>query len=236
MAGLFSGLGKKATKEQKTEIKGTAVNATRAQLATNKDQTTDQKTEKNTVSSTEIDPSNQYDRSTSMRIGKTPPAKPENDFDLPSETIIPNFASSSVGKTNTSEVRSLGPSAVIGPKITFKGELTGEEDLLIEGNVEGTIELKNHHLTIGKQGIVKANVSAKSITVEGAIEGDLTAVDRISIKSSSNVKGNVSADRVTLEDGAKFRGSIEMDPKGASTSKPAAKPFGGSSETHSEKV
>ncbi len=154
-----------------------------------------------------------------MRLSKnTPPKSEDEDFDIPSETVIPSFSSSTMNKgAATSEVRSLGPSAIIGSKITFKGELTGEEDLLIEGQVEGTIELKNHHLTIGKQGRVKADVNAKSISIEGTVEGDLTALERISIKASSCLTGNVTADRVTLEDGAKFRGSIEMDTKRSGT-------------------
>ncbi len=101
--------------------------------------------------------------------------------------------------------------AVIGPKIRFKGELIGEEDLLVQGQVDGTIDLKDHNLTVGEQGLVKANVLAKTIIIEGAVEGDIYGKDRISIKSSSNVKGNLVADRVTLEDGAKFKGSIDMD-------------------------
>lgn len=103
------------------------------------------------------------------------------------------------------------PSAVIGPKIRFKGELVGEEDLLIEGQVEGTIDLKGHQLTIGEQGTLQANVKAKTITVEGKVKGDLFGEERIAIRSSSQVQGNIKADRVILEDGAKFRGSIDMD-------------------------
>jgi len=103
------------------------------------------------------------------------------------------------------------PTAVIGPKIRFKGELFGEEDLLIQGQVDGTIDLKDNSLTIGRQGIVKANVVAKTVTIEGTVEGDLFGQERISILASSNVKGNVVADRVILEDGAKFRGSIDMN-------------------------
>ena len=159
-----------------------------------------------------------------MRLSKNTPSKPEEDFDIPSETVIPSFPGSS--SKNTSEVRSLGPTAVIGPKIKFKGELSGEEDLIIEGTVEGTIELKDHQLTIGKQGAVHANVSAKSITIEGKVEGDLTAVERINIKASSEVLGNVKAERVMLEDGAKFRGSIDMD-----TSRPSSSSSSTSSKT-----
>ncbi len=121
-------------------------------------------------------------------------------------------APSSLSAAPTAPTRnSSSPSAIIGPKIRFKGELVGEEDLLIQGQVDGTIDLKNHNLTVGEQGIVRANVLAKTVTIEGSIEGDLFGQERISILASSNVKGNVVAERVTLEDGAKFRGSIDMD-------------------------
>lgn len=107
--------------------------------------------------------------------------------------------------------RTIPPTAVIGAKIRFKGELVGEEDLLIQGQIDGTIDLKNHNLTIGENGVIKANVLAKTITIEGSVEGDVYGKEHIAIKSSSKVRGNVVADRVTLEDGAKFKGSIDMD-------------------------
>jgi len=103
------------------------------------------------------------------------------------------------------------PTAVIGPKIRFKGELVGEEDLLIQGQVEGTIDLKGHNLTVGEKGVVQANVTAKTVIVEGRVEGDLYGEERVAIRSSSHVQGNIKADRVVLEDGAKFRGSIDME-------------------------
>lgn len=108
-------------------------------------------------------------------------------------------------------VASSTPTAVIGPKIRFKGELVGEEDLLVQGQIDGTIDLRDNNLIVGKQGTVKANVLAKTIIIEGNVEGDIYGKEHIAIKSSSNVKGNVVADRVTLEDGAKFKGSIDMD-------------------------
>lgn len=114
----------------------------------------------------------------------------------------------------SSQAAPVTPKAVIGPKIRFKGELVGEEDLLVQGKVEGTIDLKGHHLTIGAQGVLQANASAKTITIEGKVEGDLYGEERIAIKSSSHVQGNIKAERVVLEDGAKFRGSIDMDVDG----------------------
>ncbi len=107
--------------------------------------------------------------------------------------------------------RTVPPTAVIGAKIRFKGELVGEEDLLIQGHIDGTVDLKNHNLTIGENGVIKANVLAKTITIEGSVEGDVYGKEQIAIKSSSKVRGNLVADRVTLEDGAKFKGSIDMD-------------------------
>lgn len=170
-------------------------------------------------------------RSNEMRLSKNTPSKPsEESFDIPAEPVVPPSYGSS--PTRTSDSSTVSPSAVIGPKITFKGELSGEEDLLIQGKVEGTVDLKGHHLTVGKQGVVKANLVAKSITIEGTIEGDLVGQERISIKASSNVKGNLIAERVTLEDGARFRGSIDMDSKQSS----ASSSFSSSSSSSSAKT
>ena len=102
--------------------------------------------------------------------------------------------------------------AIIGRSIHINGDLRGEEDLRIEGDVSGTIQLKNHSLTIGKEGKIKADVYAKVITVDGNTEGDLFASERVSIRKTARVQGNVTAPRVSLEDGAGFKGSIEMDP------------------------
>jgi len=137
-------------------------------------------------------------RSDTMRLTKNDPAIAFNG-DKSNDSNISELHKSKI------------PTAVIGPKIKFKGELTGEEDLLVLGIVEGNIDLKNFHLTVGSEGIIKANVAARSITVEGRVEGDIVATERIAIKSSSQVKGNMKAERVTLEDGARFRGSIDMD-------------------------
>jgi cytoskeletal protein CcmA (bactofilin family) len=105
-----------------------------------------------------------------------------------------------------------GEGAVIGRSIRIDGDLQGEEDLRIEGTVTGTVQLKNNALTIGSGGNITANVYAKSVTVEGRMDGDLFASERISIQKNAQVQGNITAPRVSLEDGAKFKGSIEMDP------------------------
>jgi cytoskeletal protein CcmA (bactofilin family) len=118
--------------------------------------------------------------------------------------------------------------AVIGPSIHIDGDVRGEEDLLIEGEVNGTVQLKNNSLTIGPNGKVRADVSANSVYVDGYMEGDLYGSERVHIRKSAQVHGNVTSPRVLLEDGAKFKGSIEMDPQAAQSaqrnnaSRPAA--------------
>ena len=103
--------------------------------------------------------------------------------------------------------------ATIGPSIAIKGDVTGEEDLQVEGRIEGKILLKSNSVTIGRNGRVKANVYANSITVEGEVEGDLIGKDEVVIRQSGKVKGNVAAPRVVLDSGARFQGSIDMEPQ-----------------------
>ena len=103
--------------------------------------------------------------------------------------------------------------AMIGASIHIDGDLRGEEDLLIEGEVNGTVQLKNNSLTIGPQGKVRADVYAQSIIVDGFMEGDLYGSERVAIRKNAQVRGNVTSPRVSLEDGAKFKGAIEMDPQ-----------------------
>jgi len=110
--------------------------------------------------------------------------------------------------------------AIIGPSLVFKGDLTGEEDLTIQGRIEGKVVLKKNGITVGRDGRVKADLYAKSICIEGDVRGNLYADDRIVIRETGNVKGNLVAPRVKLEEGSKFKGSIDMD----SVQKQAAAP------------
>jgi cytoskeletal protein CcmA (bactofilin family) len=104
-----------------------------------------------------------------------------------------------------------GECAVIGRSIQIEGAVRGNEDLRIEGDVSGTVELKDSSLTIGKEGKVRADVYAKSIIVDGSTEGDLYATERIVVHVNAQVRGNITAPKVGVEEGAKFKGSIEMD-------------------------
>jgi cytoskeletal protein CcmA (bactofilin family) len=103
--------------------------------------------------------------------------------------------------------------AIIGPSIAIKGDVTGEEDLLIQGRIEGKVDLKQHSVTIGSNGRIKADVHGRTVTVEGEVEGDLHGEEQIVVRRSGRVRGNVVAPRVTIEDGAVFQGSIDMSRK-----------------------
>ncbi len=98
----------------------------------------------------------------------------------------------------------------IGDSIVIKGEVKGNEDLTIEGRVEGKIELRQHVLTIGRNGKIKAEVFAKSIVVFGEITGNVTATDTVDIRDNGSVDGDITAARVAIAEGAHFRGSVDM--------------------------
>jgi cytoskeletal protein CcmA (bactofilin family) len=103
-----------------------------------------------------------------------------------------------------------GPRATIGRSITIHGEVTGDEDLRIQGRVEGSVKLDQHSVTIGAEGEVKASISAREIIVEGKVEGNLRAEELIVLKGKADVNGDVAAPRVVLDDGARLRGGVDM--------------------------
>lgn len=109
--------------------------------------------------------------------------------------------------------QSVKEQAVIGSSLIVKGDLMGENDLLIQGQVEGKVALKKNNVTIGKRGQVRADIYGNVIRVEGEVQGNLFANERIVVTQSGNVSGNLSSPRVTLEDGAQFKGSIDMEVK-----------------------
>src|SRR3954468_17828698 len=102
--------------------------------------------------------------------------------------------------------------ATIGPSIFIKGDLSGEEDLVIEGRVEGKVDLKQNNVTIGKNGRVKADVFGKVVVVEGEVDGNVFAREQAILRQSGAIRGNITAPRVILEDGSRFKGSIDMEP------------------------
>src|SRR5262245_7701738 len=112
--------------------------------------------------------------------------------------------------------------ASIGKSIGIKGELSGGEDPTIEGEVEGKIELRDHVLTVGTNGRIKAQITAKSIVVQGHVAGNLIATQKVDIQESGSVEGDVVAPRVAIADGSHFKGSIDMQRKESLASERAA--------------
>ena len=100
---------------------------------------------------------------------------------------------------------------VVGPSTSIRGEISGQGAVTVHGQVEGRIELMNHNVTVGKKGRVKADILAKIISIEGHVRGNLYGEDKIIIRETGNVRGDIMAPRVNLEDGSKFKGKIEMD-------------------------
>lgn len=105
---------------------------------------------------------------------------------------------------------STGERATIGRSITIRGEVTGNEDLLIQGRVEGSVSLAQHAVTVGADGEVRADISGRIVVVEGTVQGNLTADEQVVLRSSAVVQGDITAPRVMLEDGARFRGAVDM--------------------------
>ncbi len=138
-----------------------------------------------------------------------------NKKDSSTETEAPRPAPESPARRETSA----GSRAVIGSSIHVDGTLRGNEDLVIEGKVNGTVELKKNSVTIGAQGEVNADVYAHTIFVDGTMEGNLVAAERIVIRKSAKIRGSITAPRVSLEDGARFNGTIDMDPESEVLSK-----------------
>ena len=103
-----------------------------------------------------------------------------------------------------------GGQAVIGRSITIKGEVTGDEDLVIQGRVDGSVILDQHSVTVGPEGQVKANITGRIVTVEGRVEGNVTGDEQVVLRKASWVQGDIKAPRVVLEDGAHFRGGVTM--------------------------
>ena len=115
--------------------------------------------------------------------------------------------------------------ATIGKSLVIKGDVTGSESLYIDGRVEGSINLSGNRVTVGRNGVVSANINAREIVVLGKVRGNLTASDRVDIRSDGSLTGDVIAARISIEDGAFFKGGIDIR-KGGQPQQPQQKPNG----------
>jgi cytoskeletal protein CcmA (bactofilin family) len=98
----------------------------------------------------------------------------------------------------------------IGKSVVIRGELTGSEDLYLDGDIEGTIDLRDHKLVIGPNGKIKATISARDLVIHGKVEGNVTGSERVELKKSSSLVGDISTQRIVIEDGAYFKGAIDI--------------------------
>lgn len=122
-------------------------------------------------------------------------------------TTGPVAATRQAARSSTAETSGR---AVIGPSIRIKGDVTGSEDLLIEGEIDGSVTLGDHAVGVGSEGRVNADIVGRVITVDGEVEGNLQAREQIVLRGTAKVKGDIKAPRVVLEDGATFRGLVDM--------------------------
>jgi cytoskeletal protein CcmA (bactofilin family) len=119
---------------------------------------------------------------------------------------------------------STGEQATIGKSLVIKGEVTGSESLYIDGKVEGSINLAGNRVTVGRNGQVAANISAREIVVLGKVRGNVTASDRVDIRSEGSLTGDVTAQRISIEDGAFFKGGIDIRKPGSNEKAGDSKP------------
>ena len=103
-----------------------------------------------------------------------------------------------------------GELAQLGKSVVIKGELSGSEDLYVDGQVEGSITLKGNNLTVGPNGQVKANVEAKGVVVQGKLEGNIHASDRVELRKAASVTGDVTTQRISIEEGAYLKGKVDI--------------------------
>ena len=143
--------------------------------------------------------------STPEPIRPTPPASTTPVFEQPSSRIASPQAPTATGEQ-----------ATIGKSLMIKGEVTGSESLYIDGRIEGTITLPGNRVTVGRNGQVAANISAREIVVLGKVRGNCQASDRIDIRSEGSLTGDVIAARISIEDGAFFKGGIDIRKPGDS--------------------
>jgi cytoskeletal protein CcmA (bactofilin family) len=141
---------------------------------------------------------------TPARPGMPEPERPA--MNTPITTPVTSEPASALRPVSTSTA----DQATIGKSLVIKGEVTGSESLYIDGRVEGSINLAGNRVTVGRNGIVSANINAREIVVLGKVRGNLTASDRVDIRSDGSLTGDVVAARISIEDGAFFKGGIDI--------------------------
>jgi cytoskeletal protein CcmA (bactofilin family) len=145
--------------------------------------------------------------------GPNSPSTPEPARPTPPASAPTTFESGTVRPTTGSAASTPAPSgeqATIGKSLFVKGEVSGSESLYVDGKVEGTINLPGNRVTVGRNGQVAANITAREVVVLGKVRGNIQASDRVDIRSEGSLTGDVAAARISIEDGAYFKGGIDI--------------------------
>ena len=131
---------------------------------------------------------------------------------LITQVLAKNNSKSTPENTNNMKVDQSPPQAVIGAGVKMQGQIISRENIIVDGLIEGSITAEDNQVLVSDSGAVKGNIHASIILVEGSVIGDISASQSVVISASGNMIGKIESPRVTLQDGAKFKGSIEMDP------------------------
>ena len=152
------------------------------------------------------------------------PSQPETPASTtPPEPVRPAPPSSSVESASRAAASNAGDQATISKGLFIKGEITGSESLFIDGKVEGSVNLNGNRVTVGRNGHVAASITAREVVVLGKVRGNVTATDRVDIRAEGALTGDVAAARISIEDGAFFKGGIDIR-KPDGKNQPAAAP------------
>ncbi len=135
---------------------------------------------------------------------------PSNEPQRPAAPTTPAFEPAARTATGASAQAAVGEQATIGKSLVIKGEVSGSESLYVDGKIEGTINLPGNRVTVGRNGQVSANITAREIVVLGKVRGNMAASDRVDIRSEGSLTGDVAAQRISIEDGAFFKGGIDI--------------------------
>ncbi len=149
------------------------------------------------------------------------PEPPKTVARPPSSASKPALSPSA---TAAKPVERKGGQALIGKSLKVKGAITGHEDLYVDGEIEGAVELEENSLTVGPNGNVNADVKARDITVQGRLNGNVRAGERIEIRKTGSLEGDIVTSRIVIEDGAVFKGSIDIVKPGEATAPQAKRP------------
>lgn len=153
--------------------------------------------------------------------------------DYPTPNAQPGTAGSTVNPAGSAPSRPQEPSgslrsgdvATIGKSVVVKGELSGSEDLVVDGEVEGSISLRGQSLTVGPNGRVRANIEARNVILHGRVDGDVHATERVELRKTASLSGDITTTRIAIEDGAFFKGTIDIqkaEPAGRIEPRPQA--------------